>query len=1195
MAKTQTTSSNISIPQEWRDAFTNVYGMGQKAAAKPYEAYGDQPSDYVAQLNQQQQAGMANVDQAANSWQPGMAQAQAAATAGGQAANLGDLDIQKYMSPYVQNVADTTARQMNQQFQQAQAGQMGNAIKSGAFGGDRAGVAAANLQNQQAMAMGSTMSNIYNQGYGQAAGIAGQQQSADLAARQANLARQAGMGQQLASMAGQGQQMGLAGANAQMQAGTMAQATQQKGIDAMINNFMQQKGYDFQTAQYLANLASAFGPASGSTQTGKAPASFFGGFADGGAVGYAPGGVAGPYGATFGDGNPEAMMSYVPGAALQPAQMLQGDPNMVQNQQGTAADAAAKAASFGDSVKSLSSDYDSVSNWLKSMGKKLGGGVTGMADGGYLDTVLQGQSQKQPVQILTPHESQSSGGGGLGDLIKLGTTIAGFMNSGGRVGYDEGGVITPEDLAAKEAASREFWRTHPTPPMPTVQSDSPTLGSVPAPIRQMVRVQPSDVVTTGGLSGPAGMGSAPVAVAERPTVSPTLADAAQSRAPLTSLIPKSAPRPEIAGLGTADLAAAGIGVAPKPIEVQPMVQKGLPGVTATSVPPTLADAPPPPATGGVVGNLPKTTGNEVDPVNFFNSRILGQESGHQQYNKDGTVKTSSAGAIGIAQVMPGTAPTAAKMAGLPWDEDKYLHDADYNAALGRAYFLSQYDKYGDVAMAAAAYNAGPGNVDKAIRRAQESGGSYIDYLPAETRAYVASTTGAGPIANGVGRGVGNIASGIAREGGAAAQTLGNIINNPDGTFNKDALLSILSGIGTMASSPSRFLGTAILQGIGGGAQTYMGQEARRQEITGKQTENTSAQYDAWMKAKALDPSLANVSFQDWIKGQQYGAMPYSGGSPTGGSPAAGDWRADVNDLKTKVIDYGDGVKVNASQDRAYLQKWNQDHADQAVYNPMVKAQIDANNQMLNILPANGAIDVNGKVVPQPGVIQTADQTGLANTQIQNRDTYMETVNKTLPALNGAKQNLYQIASDYQKFDPGAMTSATSGYAAVLKAMDPNDVSGLQKMFDDPASVQIARKRAAAYIASQFNNLPGAPAAGLDVLSQMSPDADLQPEAVRQIIVQAAATIDQQKEMADAYLAAGSPRDVAGFQRNWLEKNGLQSFYDKEDKVVPVLGLRNQTKTEATPEVVSKSSVGAVVIGGDGNTYKKSQDGTWEKQ
>jgi soluble lytic murein transglycosylase-like protein len=73
---------------------------------------------------------------------------------------------------------------------------------------------------------------------------------------------------------------------------------------------------------------------------------------------------------------------------------------------------------------------------------------------------------------------------------------------------------------------------------------------------------------------------------------------------------------------------------------------------------------------------------------------LGQESGGKQFGKDGKPLTSSAGAVGIAQVMPGTGPEAAKLAGLPWDVRRYHQDAGYNEALGKAYMAKQLQTFG---------------------------------------------------------------------------------------------------------------------------------------------------------------------------------------------------------------------------------------------------------------------------------------------------------------------------------------------------------------------------------------------------------------------------------------------------------------------------------------------------------------------
>lgn len=118
--------------------------------------------------------------------------------------------------------------------------------------------------------------------------------------------------------------------------------------------------------------------------------------------------------------------------------------------------------------------------------------------------------------------------------------------------------------------------------------------------------------------------------------------------------------------------------------------------------------------------------------------LIGAESGGQQFDRSGKPITSPKGAIGIAQVMPDTAPEAAKLAGLPWDENRYRNDADYNKALGKAYFDKQLAYFGgDLAKAYAAYNAGPAATENAITA---HGANWLAALPAETQAYVSKNT-----------------------------------------------------------------------------------------------------------------------------------------------------------------------------------------------------------------------------------------------------------------------------------------------------------------------------------------------------------------------------------------------------------------------------------------------------------------------
>lgn len=161
-----------------------------------------------------------------------------------------------------------------------------------------------------------------------------------------------------------------------------------------------------------------------------------------------------------------------------------------------------------------------------------------------------------------------------------------------------------------------------------------------------------------------------------------------------------------------------------------------------------------------------------------------QESGGRQHKADGSVVTSSKGAIGIAQIMPDTGPVAARYAGVPWDPERLKNDAAYNEVLGRAYMQAQLDTYGSAPLALAAYNAGPGAVNKWIasigdpRRGEVSVSEFVARIPyKETREYVQKITARSGVAVGDGEG----AAPAPRLAGSLEAQLASLraVNNPD--------------------------------------------------------------------------------------------------------------------------------------------------------------------------------------------------------------------------------------------------------------------------------------------------------------------------------------------------------------------------------------------------------------------------------
>lgn len=123
----------------------------------------------------------------------------------------------------------------------------------------------------------------------------------------------------------------------------------------------------------------------------------------------------------------------------------------------------------------------------------------------------------------------------------------------------------------------------------------------------------------------------------------------------------------------------------------------------------------------------------------------GEMSGGQQFDSTGQPLTSPKGALGVAQVMPGTGPDAAKLAGEEWDPTRLATDQAYNDKLGKAYYAQQIKEFGDPVTAAAAYNAGPQRVRDALAgtTAAPAAGLTVTF-PGEEAPTPSATTAAKP-------------------------------------------------------------------------------------------------------------------------------------------------------------------------------------------------------------------------------------------------------------------------------------------------------------------------------------------------------------------------------------------------------------------------------------------------------------------
>jgi soluble lytic murein transglycosylase len=123
--------------------------------------------------------------------------------------------------------------------------------------------------------------------------------------------------------------------------------------------------------------------------------------------------------------------------------------------------------------------------------------------------------------------------------------------------------------------------------------------------------------------------------------------------------------------------------------------------------------------------------------------VMGMESGGRRYAADGSLLESPKGAKGEMQVLDGTNKNPG-FGVTPARDDS----PEERARVGRDYLGAMLREYkGDVALALAAYNWGPGNLNAAIAKSERSVKlaandpsvkvmSWLDFAPKETRAYV---------------------------------------------------------------------------------------------------------------------------------------------------------------------------------------------------------------------------------------------------------------------------------------------------------------------------------------------------------------------------------------------------------------------------------------------------------------------------
>jgi len=267
---TSSSSSTQTPPGYLNSAYQQLVQQAQSNAYAPLQQYTGQ---LVAPFNGTQNEAFGEVAGAQGAANPYLEMATGAAGASqtpiwASTQQYSPQNVQNYYNPYQTDVINSTMANIQETNGEQDAQLQGNAISSGAWGGDRAGIAAAELSNQQGLAAGQTLSQLENQGFSQAQNQLNTQQQLQLGANEANSWLNSQAANIYGNLGNEALNTNLTGAQALLSTGNQQQAQTQANLNVPYEQYLQQQAYPYQTTDYLANILEGIGGVAGGTTTG---------------------------------------------------------------------------------------------------------------------------------------------------------------------------------------------------------------------------------------------------------------------------------------------------------------------------------------------------------------------------------------------------------------------------------------------------------------------------------------------------------------------------------------------------------------------------------------------------------------------------------------------------------------------------------------------------------------------------------------------------------------------------------------------------------------------------------------------------------------------------------------------------------------------------------------------------------------
>jgi len=423
-----------------------------------------------------------------------------------------------------------------------------------------------------------------------------------------------------------------------------------------------------------------------------------------------------------------------------------------------------------------------------------------------------------------------------------------------------------------------------------------------------------------------------------------------------------------------------------------------------------------------------------------------------------------------------------------------------------------------------------------------------------------------------------------------------------GTDWEKIIVPLLSGIGGMANSNSRYLGAAILQGLGAGANAYENVLTNQASRPGVQAQSQSYEIGAlnnlmnsWQNYRAINGT--NISLQDYAKMIGYkGGIPNqqinsningASGKPNAVSGAGQQYNYSVPEMQTATISRN-GTNIPAFNDPFYLTQFIAHNSTSTSPN-VVNAVKAAQTQLASINSTGTSIGEEG-YTPAPGALSTKRQSDVSNAITQNITNQYNSA-REFEANYDQTNQLLKYAAEYSRL--ANMNVATPELANAIGKL--RSIPGFDKYITpDMATTQGATNAAtknavlSAFQTLQENAGP-AQKAVLQEANQVVAHPELSPEARYEIITGAQAKLDREHARNQAWISNADPKtgnypEPLSFFQQWDQQsqNSPDAFAKQaREKIPPFAG---QTKILSTNSQVQQFTpeVGKIYIDANGN-------------